>query len=637
MTVARVALVLLLALGLAAFTYLVLERTGRRGWLPLLCRAVAWAALGLLILNLGCPATGPRQRPLVLLDASLSLGGPGGHWRAARDSAARWGDVRDFGDERTSRDSIPTRGRSVLGPALTAASAAARPIIVVTDGEIEDAADLPSDLVARAGVRLFPRTPTPDVAVTAVSGPARVTLGDTLALEADIEAVGGAAPDSVVVAVENGASRVARKVVRVGPARAARARLVFSSTALGPGDHLLRVGLVDQRDAEPRTDTRLHLVTVVPTPGVVLLAGPTDWDSRFLYRALRDVAQLPVRGYARLDQDRWRSMQDLSLVPGAQVRTAARHADLLILKGDVASLGAGSAARGVWSWPSGETGGAPVPGDWYLAATGASPVAGAFAGAPVDSFPPAIQLQPARVGEGDWVALTAQDGRRGPHQPAVVGRDDGKVRRVTVLADGLWRWAFRGGSSEQAYRAWVSATASWLLAGADTARGVARPVRAVVPSGRPVLFEWIGAGVPRAVGVQWTPIGRGDTSGTAIAANDPVEAPPVGNASPAGEAPPAGKIPPAADTLRFDGAGRAQAWLPVGSYRYRLAGGGQGTVAVEAYSDELLPHPVTLGAHEPQPVASGARRSARDWLWLFGLGLLGLVGEWAARRRLGLR
>src|SRR4051794_14500396 len=155
MTLARIALVILLALGLAAFTYLVLERTGRHGWVPLLCRAVAWSALGLLLLNLGCPATGPRQRPLVLLDASLSLGGPGGHWRAARDSAARWGDVREFGDERNRQDSVPTRGRSLLGPALTAASAAARPIIVVTDGEIEDAADLPSDLVARAGVRLF--------------------------------------------------------------------------------------------------------------------------------------------------------------------------------------------------------------------------------------------------------------------------------------------------------------------------------------------------------------------------------------------------------------------------------------------------------------------------------------------------
>jgi hypothetical protein len=216
----------------------------------------------------------------------------------------------------------------------------------------------------------------------------------------------------------------------------------------------------------------------------------------------------------------------------------------------------------------------------------------------------------------------------------VFGHDDGKVRRVTVLADGLWRWAFRGGSSEQAYRAWVSATASWLLAGADTARGVARPVRAVVPSGRPVLFEWIGAGVPRAVGVQWSAIGRSGAPGSPETATPPPAASPPGVRASASDPSPE---PPAADTLRFDGTGRAEVWLPVGSYRYRLAGGGQGTVAVEPYSDELLPHAVTIGAHEPQPVASGARRSARDWLWLFGLALVGLVGEWVARRRLGLR
>jgi hypothetical protein len=602
MTLVRVVFVVLLALGLAAFTYLFLERTGRRGLVPLTCRAVAWAALGLLLLNLGCPASAPMPRPLVLLDASLSLGAPGGRWREAHDSAARWGDVRPFGDERTARDTVPNRGRSLLGPALIAASAAARPVIVVTDGEIDDAADLPPDLVARAGVRLFPRTLVPDVAVTAVSGPARVTLGDSLALEADVEAVGGAAPESVTIAVESGETRLARKAVRLDAGRAARVRLAFSSAALTAGDHLLRVGLVDHRDAEPRTDTRLHLVTVVPTPGVVLLAGPADWDSRFLYRTLRDVAQLPVRGYARLEQDRWRSLQDLSPVSGEQVRLAARRADLLILKGNVTALATGSGARGVWSWPSGEGSAAPTPGDWYLAATGASPLAGAFAGVPVDSFPPAIQLAPTRPADGDWVALTAQDGRRGPQQPAVLGRDNGKVRRVTVLADGLWRWAFRGGSSEQAYRAWVAATASWLLAGADTAQGVARPVRAVVSSGRPVLFEWIGAGAPRATAVQWSGAGA-----------------------------------PGADTLRFDGAGRATAWLPAGEYRYRLSGGGQGTVAVEAYSDELLPRPVAIGAHEPQATASGARRSARDWLWLFGLCVVALAGEWVSRRRLGLR
>ena len=95
--------VLALAAALAAFTYLWLERTGRRGWVPLACRAVAWGALGLLLLNVSCPVAGTLRRPLVLLDALAQPDRAGGRWPEARDSAARWGDVRRFGDERGRR------------------------------------------------------------------------------------------------------------------------------------------------------------------------------------------------------------------------------------------------------------------------------------------------------------------------------------------------------------------------------------------------------------------------------------------------------------------------------------------------------------------------------------------------------
>src|SRR5688572_16573493 len=131
----RVFLVVAAGLALAAFTYLQLERLGRKALVPLVCRTVAWSALGLLLINLGCPVSDPPGRPLVLLDGSLSMTAPGGRWREARDSAAALGDVRIFGDERGSGDSMPTRGRSLLLPALTAAAASARPVVVVTDGE----------------------------------------------------------------------------------------------------------------------------------------------------------------------------------------------------------------------------------------------------------------------------------------------------------------------------------------------------------------------------------------------------------------------------------------------------------------------------------------------------------------------
>jgi hypothetical protein len=220
----------------------------------------------------------------------------------------------------------------------------------------------------------------------------------------------------------------------------------------------------------------------------------------------------------------------------------------------------------------------------------------------VDSFPPALQLTPTEPGAGDWVGLTGQLGRRGAPRPALVGREEGRVRRVVTLADGLWRWAFRGGTSEQSYRAMVAATASWLLGGADSAIGPARPVRRVAQQGRPVVFEWAASGSTTPAPLTWN--GPGGVR---------------------------------ADTLRFDGAGRATVWLPPGWYRYRFAGGAGGSVAVEEYSDELLPRPIALETRNARIQRPPGRTAARDWLWLFGLCVLAFAGEWLARRRLGLR
>jgi hypothetical protein len=538
----------------------------------------------------------------VLLDGSLSMGGPGGRWPEALDTARRAGDVRTFGDEAASNDTMPALGRSLLRPALTAAAASDRPVLVVTDGEIEDAADIPAELLGRAAVEVLAREPRPDLALVDVSGPSRVTAGDSIVLELEVRALAGAAAESLSVEVLSDGKTVARRPLDLSTAPAAKVRLAVSSGAIGAGDHVLRIRLAGAGDAEPRTDTRLHLVTVAPTPGVVLLAAPPDWDSRFLYRALRDVAQLPVRGYARIGGDQWRSMSDLSPIGAERVRQAARGADLLILKGDPGTAAAGSGARGIWRWPSGETGASPIQGDWYLTAVEVSPIAGAFLGQPVDSFPPATQLVPLEPGPGDWTGLTAQLGRRGGARPAITGRQEGSVRSVTVAADGLWRWAFRGGASEQSYRTWVAATTSWLLGGADSARGIASPVRSVVQHGRPLVFEWAGRGAAVASPVVWT--------------------------GPSGER---------SDTLRFDGAGRATVRLPPGEYRYRFPAGGGGIVAVEEYSDELIPSPVTLTGRTARVPRPEGRTAARDWLWLFGICVAALSVEWLARRRLGLR
>jgi hypothetical protein len=593
--------VVALAAAFAAITYLGLERLGRRSSIPMVFRAIAWAALGLLLVNLSCEVRGTPARPLVLLDASLSMAAAGGHWNEARDSAARWGEVRSFGDERAGSDSIPGRGRSLLAPALLAAAASDRPILIVSDGEVEDVREIPPDILARSGVRLFPRTHRFDVAITRLTGPERIAAGDSITLDISIQHFGEPTRDTMTLHVSDGTKRLARQAVKLSRTPGGRVRITVPSAGLAAGDHVLKVSLASNNDAEPRTDSRLHRVTVTPTPGVVLLAAPPDWDSRFLYRTVREVSKLPVRGYISFDGRSWRGMIDLRPVSLAEVRRAARRADLLVLKGRVAPMRSGSRARGVWIWPSGETGEAPQPGDWYLSVRGESPVAGAFLGQPVDSFPPAIQLTPVEPGVRAWVALSAQLGRRGSQRPAVFGNEVGRVREVMVATDGLWRWAFRGGSSEQSYRSWVASTVSWLLAGADSAQGIARPSQPVVASGRPIIFEWIGTGIPQPVPIRWS--GARQNS----------------------------------DTLQFDGSGRASVWLAPGEYSYHLGTGGTGTVAVEDYSDELLPRPVTLTAHEPPRLQPAGRSASRDWLWLFALCVIALSGEWYARRRLGLR
>jgi len=598
-------LVLLFGFALSAVTYFYLERLrGARAWVPAVCRGIAWGALGLLLMDLTCHLPGSRApRPLVLLDGSLSLRAAGGRWQEARDSALRWGggEMRVFGDERPGGDTATVRGRSLLLPALEAGTESGRPVVIVTDGEIEDAADLPRDLLRTVAIRVFARRPMPDLAITRVDGPTRLATGDSLILEIEIRSVGPTAPDSVRVELRDGRGILAGRTVHPNPGATVRLTLRGGGGRLEAGDHLLTVALANAGDAEPRDDARLIAVTVTRTPGILLVASPADWDSRFLFQSLKGVTQLPVRGFVRLTPDHWRSMVDLHPTPTVEVRQAVAAADLVVGKGSVDDLLRGSRARGIWRWPSGEGGERELVADWYLAPK-PSPIAGAFVGLPVDSFPPAIQISPLTPGPSDWVGLIARAGRSGSEQAVMVGRESRGLREVVTAADGLWRLGFRGGSSEAGYRAWVAATVNWLLGGADSSRGRARPLRPVVTRARPLVFEWTGGRTPAPLAITLD-----GSEGTLL------------------------------DTLRFDGNGRAQLWPPVGRYRYRLEGGGSGVVAVEDYSDEWLPRPQTLGAQAEPPRAASHATNARQWLWLFAVAIIGFAGEWTARRWLGLR
>lgn len=597
----RILLVLLAATAAAWFTYWRLEQLGRRAWLAAVSRGVAWAALGVLLLDLTCAVKpGVGARPLVLLDGSLSMSAAGGRWGEALDSARAWGEVRLFGDAHPGNDSLPSMGRSELAPAIAAAAASDRRVIVVTDGELDDPADLSPEALARAGVRLFPREAAPDLAIQRLRGPDRVTAGDTVRLEVEIRAFGSGA-DSARVEARADQRVLARRALRLGGDGAGTVVLAFSTAGMS-GDVLFNVSLTGAGDREPRDDARLWRVRVTPTPGVVVVASPPDWDARFLFRTLREVAQLPVRGYARYEQGGWRSMETLAPVPREEVLQAVRRADLLVLKGAAPDFARESRARSRWLWPSGEGGETVIAGEWYASAPAASPIASAFVGQPVDSFPPLLEITPIEPATGEWVGLNAQLGRRGADRPIFAGSAGTGQRRVSTAAEGLWRWSFRGGSSEQAYRALVASTVSWLLGASDSSSGNARPVRPVVPNGRPVVFEWTGSGAPAPLGIRLEGSGQAER-----------------------------------DTLRFDGAGRAQLWLPPGQRRYQLDGGGAGVIAVDTWSEEWAPRPVVIAARDAPDISVGGFTSSRRWVWLFGLVVFGLLGEWMVRRQLGLR
>jgi len=592
--------ILLGALGLAAASYVLLERLGRRAWLPTALRTIAYSVVGILLANTSCQRPPELLRPLVLLDGSLSMGAAGGRWDEARTRAAQLGEVRVVGA--LADDSTPSAGRSEVAPAVLAAAATGRPVWLVTDGEVDDAVELPPDVLARVGVETLERADGTDLALTRVDLPDRLAVGDTLRLEVEVTGRGDdlAARTQVGIAVR---SRGALWLEGTVPLRngSGTARFEKPLQGVGAGDHLVEISLVDPQDQEPTTDLRYAIVAVTPTPGIVVVASPGSWESRFLYRTIEDVAALPVRGYVSFGTNTWRRLGDLASVTLPEVQEAAARADVLAIFGDPPESIRRARVRGRWDWVATSDRAAPVAGDWYLRAGAASPVAGAFIGLPVDSFPPALAVATLAPDPGDWVALFGQADRRGVERPAVVGRDSAGRRAVIVGAAGLWRWAFRGGASEQAYRGLVAGTLSWLLGGTDTVSGRARPDRPVAQRGRPIVFTR----------------NRPDTT--------PVEIRLSADSS------------TIVDTLRFDGRGRAELPLPVGAYRYRLAGGGAGLVAVEPYSEEFLRRPVRLASKEPSGSAPPGREPLRDMPWIFGIAILALSGEWWWRRRAGLR
>ena len=574
-------------------------------------RVVAVLALILLLWNPASSRILPSgDQPIILLDASLSMTGSGGPWDAALDSA-RAGARRSgaliwrFGRQVAAFDSAPPRdGATRLGPALEAAAGRAGEVIVVTDGEIDDVASIPSDLLRRPRVILQPRPSSADAYVANVDGTRHVTRSDTVRLKVSYGAGGKREAGNgkrAALTVRIGDRELASQRVPVPDSGTITTEITFPvSRVSSPGWSVLEVRLEGVKDAESRDDARLFAIEVSLEPAAVVFASPPDWEARFLARTLADVARIPVKMFVETEPGRWRDAATLAPVAASELTRAAANARLLVAAGDPARarpfIGASRSARLLWP-TNGQ------PGDWYVERPQSSPLSGPLAGVLWDSLPPATAVVLSPDSGGAVVALGARLARRGAARPIVRLEQRDGSRVATISAAGLWRWAFRGGAADEAYRSLVAALVDWLLG----ERGAGNRERAVlespeVPNGLPVTWRWSSAEQPRSLAVV---LRSGDSTRT--------------------------------DTLRFDAAGRAELLLSPGVYRYTLSGGPeQGIVAVETYSDEWLPRTPSLHAQPGEATARVASTSLRDRWWLFVIAIVALATEWALRRRQGL-
>ena len=577
-------------------------------------RAVALLALILLLWNPASSRTLPAgDQPIVLLDASLSMQGRGAPWRQALDSAralarARGALVWRFGARVAAFDtSAPADGATRLTPALEAAAARGGEVVVITDGAIADAAALPPDLRRRPRVVVVAQVPGFDAYVAGVEGARHVMRGDTVRLRVSYGTAGkrkggrGTSTAALIASVD-GRRLMSRSVTLPDSGLLETTLTLPASLFPRPGWQVLEIRLDGVNDAEPRDDARQFAIDVSTEPAAVVFASPPDWETRFLARTLGDVARLPVRVFVETEPNRWRDAATLLPVDAAARARAASAARLVVIMGDPqrAQVATGRAARLLWT----TTG---QPGDWYVERPPASPLAGALAGVLWDSLAPAtaVALPPRDPRDSNAsIALTARLARRGTPRAIVLLQQRGDAgREATITASGLWRWAFRGGASEQAYRSLVAGLVDWLLGPQNAgARERAVPVALETQNGLPTAWRWTGTGAPQPLAIS---LESGATVRT--------------------------------DTLRFDAAGRAELALPPAAYRYTFAGGAErGVVVVETYSDEWRPQPVTVGPQTGETSARTTSVGLRDRWWLFVIAIAALAGEWAWRRRQGL-
>jgi hypothetical protein len=572
------------------------------------------AYLLLLAILFGAPAgRAVPLTPIVVLDASAS-------WRRAADPAflsaaidsmrALAGDsIILAGDSArlvSVRDAIANGFRdqqSRVQPALDLAAALGRPVVVITDGEVEDPMAW-QRLGAGSRVLLPDRPPMTDLAVATLEAPALATGGDTIEVQVGLAAGSVTTYPGTLDLLLDGAA-VARVAVQPLDPFAARQVAVRVPLPRGARTVALTVAVAVPNDVEGRNDTLVTMLEITDRPRAVFISTAPDLDVREALRVLRGAVAVPARAYLRVAPNVWREEGTLAAVSAQEVERRAREAGLLVLHGDTAWAGVASVRRGALVlWTPAPPPAPPRPGElsrpieWFLAGAPASPLSAALELLPVDSLPPLAIGEPI---EGGVPALEARIGRTGARRVIASIGGDGAVRRVRISGSGYAAWVQRGGRSADAFNALWGAIFDWASASESVGLGVqlrSAPVRAGEP------LRWRRGGADSVVELSIT-ASSGDT--------DTVR-------------------------LRFTGTSDVAESPPLAEGTYMVQ---EATVArrlVVNPSREWVPRaPVPAPVYVARGAPAAPARPVRDSSWPFIASLLLLCAEWLLRRTVGLR
>jgi len=593
---------LALAIGIVVALIQYGARDPRSGGANLIAALLRVGAVTLLVaLLLDAPSA--RARPVstwAALDASLSMSrGDSTVWRAAGDTIRRVGadSVFLFGDSvrRGNSTGPPLDLSTQLRPAVERALGAGHPLIVVTDGEIDDP-DAARGLPAGSRIVVLAHSVRRDLAVASIDVPRAVVSGDTIETRVGVVAgSGGARAGSLTIALE-GKTIATLPVDSLAPF-AERTIVVRSKLEGSGGPSILRAIVASPGDAEPRNDTASVAIDLSRAATAVFVSTSPDFDARYALAVLRGSLGIPTRGFFRVAPGEWRIEGALTPVGEAEVRQAVREAPVAIIHGDTAAFGP---PRSITLGPLALIVTTSTEGEWYPSAAPASPLAPALSGLVWDSLPPVgIATNPPK---GTWQGVEARRGRGDERKPILVGSDE--PRRVAIVAaSGLWRWRFRGGVASDAFTALWGSIFDWLAAERADHRA-AVPDDRMLRAGDPVRWR---RGSPTDSVVSVALHQRGTSRVDSL-------------------------------TLRFGGSASVVETQPLAPGIYdATTRGGSALLAVNP-SREWLPRPprVPAGAVRGALSADVGPR-LRTAGWAYALAILLLCVEWILRRKRGMR